>query len=238
MRRRHAPEGGLPNVLLRDRPPELSLGSRVPLHTLVHIREALRTGRLVDDRAFDSVYPEDIRRLSPTHWTPIHAALRAANLLAWKPRARVLDIGSGVGKFCIVAAAATHSEVLGVEHRPHLVEIAERATAQLGLDVRYTCGTLGDCNPTELDGIYLFNPFAENVCPPEDRIDDSVVLSAVQAARHVVQAEEFLHDARVGVRVVTYHGFGGELPPGYVCLTRERCSGLLELWVKLAGAGS
>jgi hypothetical protein len=33
--------------------------------------------------------------------------------------------------------------------------------------------------------------------------------------------------------VATYHGFGGELPPGFRLLVRERHNhGLLDLWVK------
>lgn len=88
------------------------------------IREALRCGRLVDDHAFDLLYPEPIRRVPRVHWTPVEVAVRAARLLADRPRLRLLDIGSGVGKFCIVAAASVDASVTGVDPRPHLTKIA------------------------------------------------------------------------------------------------------------------
>jgi hypothetical protein len=37
----------------------------------------------------------------------------------------------------------------------------------------------------------------------------------------------------VGTRVVTYHGYGGQMPPGFRCARREgRGSDFVELWIK------
>jgi predicted RNA methylase len=187
---------------------------------------------LIEDGVFDAIYPEDVRRLSPTHWTPVEAAVRAAQLLTRSPGARILDVGSGVGKFCIIAAAAVEASVSGVEQRGRLVDIAKGAAAVLGVDVRFTHGTLADCDPAQVDGVYFFNPFAENHCLPSDRIDDAVELSESRRLRDVAQARDFLRAAHVGTRVVTYCGFGGELPDDYECISRERRAGILELWVK------
>ena len=41
------------------------------------------------------------------HWTPVHVARRAAQFLVTGPETRVLDVGSGPGKFCLVGALAT-----------------------------------------------------------------------------------------------------------------------------------
>src|SRR4051794_37888374 len=73
------------------------------------IRETLRSQKLVSDRVFDAVYPSWARQKSSLHWTPVHIAVRAATLLAERRGARLLDIGAGVGKFCIVAAAAVEA---------------------------------------------------------------------------------------------------------------------------------
>jgi predicted RNA methylase len=166
------------------------------------------------------------------HWTPVAAALAAARWLAARPGARLLDIGSGVGKFCIVAAAATRARVSGVEHRRHLVTIARDAAARFELDVRFERGTVVDCDPGKVDGVYLFNPFAENLCGSKDRIDATVELSMARFVRDVAATRDFLRAVRVGTRVVTYHGFGGEMPPGYVRIRRKPCDGTLSLWVK------
>lgn len=190
----------------------------------------MRRGALVDDRAFDVVYPPSLRRLSSMHWTPVEAALRAAKLLAPRPDARVLDVGSGVGKFCIVAAASVRAEVVGIEHRARLVDVARRSAASFDVDVTFVRGTIEDCDPGEIDGVYLFNPFAENLCSADDRIDETVELSESRFVRDVAAVSRFLRATRPGTRVVTYCGFGGQMPEGYALLERRHMS--LELWEK------
>lgn len=196
------------------------------------MRDALRGGALVDDRTFDGVYPFAVRLASPMHWTPVQAAVRASKLLAVRPGARILDVGSGVGKFCIVAAASVDARVAGVEQRGYLVDIGRRAASAFGVDVAFTKGTLEDCDPLDVDGVYLFNPFAENVCAPGDRIDDTVELSEARFVRDILAIQRFLRAARVGTRVVTYCGLGGAVPNGYVRQLAEACAGRVELWVK------
>lgn len=196
------------------------------------IREAIRDGDPVDDRAFDAVYPPGLRRASPVYWTPIDAAARAATLLATEPGARILDVGSGVGKFCIVAASLGVAQVSGIEHRARLVGIAEEAAKRFEVDVAFKRGTLDDCDPGVVDGVYFFNPFLENLCPPEDWLDTTVELGPERFVRDIARAEAFLRAARVGTKVVTYCGFGGRIPRGYERVFAENRGGLLELWVK------
>lgn len=198
-------------------------------HTL---RETLRLGRLVDDRTFDRVYPLDVRRSSPVYWTPVDVGMRAARLLAHQPGLRVLDVGSGVGKFCIVAAACTDASIIGVEHRRHLVDVAESAAGSLGVEVDFRLGTLADCDPREIDGVYLFNPFSENLALAEDHLDETVELSEERFWRDIADMERFLRAASVGTRVVTYCGWGGAMPAEYRLALREAHGGTLELWVK------
>src|SRR5258708_18721865 len=90
----------------------------------------LRDGYCVSDSDFDQVYPRAAREVSSAFWTPVSVALRVARLLVQGSPTRVLDVGSGVGKFCIVGAAATGASLVGVEHREHFVCTA-RETARL-----------------------------------------------------------------------------------------------------------
>ena len=79
----------------------------------------------LNDDVFDSILPPRQQKLSKIHWTPLHIAKKAASFLAPRAGAKVLDIGSGVGKFCL--AAAYHfpdAEFYGIEQREDLVEIA------------------------------------------------------------------------------------------------------------------
>src|SRR5258708_32599839 len=73
-----------------------------------------------------------IRALSGQHWTPVAVAARAADLLTRAGATRILDVGAGVGKFCIVGALSTAAEFVGVERREGLVQVARRAAAQVG----------------------------------------------------------------------------------------------------------
>src|SRR5262245_2791350 len=88
--------------------------------------------RLGSDGSFDSVYDEEIRALSEEHWTPVAVAARAARILTFAGATRILDVGSGVGKFCIVGALCTAARFVGVERRHRLVSIARRAAAEMG----------------------------------------------------------------------------------------------------------
>jgi SAM-dependent methyltransferase len=197
------------------------------------IARALRSGALVDDRVFDEVFPTAARARSSVYWTPVEVAVRAANLLADRAGATILDVGSGVGKFCIIAAAAVNANVRGIEHRPHFVDIAREAAAKIGVSPTFDGGSIEDQDAAAIDGFYFFNPFAENLCERTDRLDATVETSAERFSSDVDAAEHLLSRARVGARVVTYCGFGGNMPDGFVRVTRGRCGGgWLELWVK------
>lgn len=196
------------------------------------LARALRTGERVIDRDLDDVFPLEARRASKIHWTPVAVAAHAARLLADRPGATILDVGSGVGKFCLVAAATVRARIRGIEQRGHLVDIARRAAAKLEVDVEFVHGTLDSQDPRKVDGIYLFNPFAENLSPTRDRIDNSVELTPERFRRDVDAMEHFLRGARIGTRVVTFCGFGGTMPEGYVLSLREWHGSHLELWIK------
>jgi SAM-dependent methyltransferase len=209
-----------------------------PIRDSWRIARALRSGALVDDRVFDAVFPLSARLRSSLYWTPVEVAVRAAGLLADRAGATILDIGSGVGKFCIVAGAAVHANVRGIEHRPHLVEIAREAAQRIGVGATFDGGTIEEQDASTIDGFYLYNPFAENLCAKSEYLDGTVELSTPRFRRDVEATVALLARARVGARVVTYCGFGGDLPDGFVLALRERCAGnRLELWVKQEPSG-
>src|SRR5581483_1498313 len=129
--------------------------------------------RAPQDVAFDSIYPAAILLLSPRFWTPVEVARRAAAMIQAAGVRRVLDVGSGSGKFALVAAsAAPDVEFVGVERRSQLVAAARKAGAQLAIrNARFQLGDAADLEWEGFDGFYLYNPFAENLFVPEDRID-------------------------------------------------------------------
>lgn len=198
--------------------------------------EGLRFGQRITDFQFDQLYPRLARRLSSTHWTPVEVAIRAAELLADSPKSRVLDVGSGCGKFCTVAALTSCGQFIGVEQRPNLVEIAQGISEELAVtNVSFVHGNMADLDWSFFDSFYMFNPFYENQIK-SIQIDNIVPLSPDRFYRNVDIVRSKLRLARPGTKVVTYHGFGGEFPAGYHRLKREAiASGFLELWIKKTG---
>lgn len=93
-----------------------------------------------------------------------------------------------------------------------------------------------DLDWTKFDAIYLFNPFFENVLSLAS-IDDTVPLGFERYKTYVNVVRRKLRDLPVGVRVATYHGFGGTFPDCYELKLRERIgSDCLKVWVKVRDA--
>ncbi|MET0384833.1 MAG: class I SAM-dependent methyltransferase [Polyangiales bacterium] len=194
---------------------------------------ALRAGQRVRDAEFDAVYPDDVRRVSARFWTPIDVAATAGRWLKALGATSVLDVGSGAGKFCIVANLTAGVTVAGVEQRSHLIEAAQAATTRYQAEARYLHGTLETIDPTPFDAFYLFNPFGENLYHPAEQFDDKPELSALRYLNDLSIVEHWLDHAPVNTCFVTYHGFGGRIPSTYV-LTRATPKGSdhLRLWMK------
>lgn len=201
----------------------------------------LRRGALggeggMSDAEFDELYGEVWQAASERFWTPLAVAALAARWLTEEGDVRrVLDIGAGVGKLCIVGSLITRARFVGVEQRPQLVRAAETAALEAGVADRATfvCGRITLPLMAEHTAFYLFNPFAENTFSVEGRLDSTVELGLERYREDVALVEDGLRRAPIGARVVTYHGFGGRIPRGYVA---EHCepigSDALELWVK------
>jgi protein-L-isoaspartate O-methyltransferase len=56
------------------------------------------------DEQLHYLYPKPIRALAEKHWTPLSITKIALEFLVPHPGAKVLDIGSGVGKFVLAGA--------------------------------------------------------------------------------------------------------------------------------------
>jgi predicted RNA methylase len=196
---------------------------------------ALLDARRADDCSFDAIYPRAIRALSCRFWTPVDVARRVASLFQQAGVRRVLDVGAGVGKFALVAAAAAPElQFVGIEQRKHLVDVARRARSRLRIaNARFRVGDVTLAAWRTYDAFYFFNPFAENVFPGEDRIDSRVELTEARFVRDVTRADHALRAAPNGTVVVTYHGSSGRIPGCYELSHSERAgSDWLQVWVK------
>jgi hypothetical protein len=179
-----------------------------------------RLKRSRDDALFDCYLPAHYRRVARQCWSPLDVAVRVARWLDELEIASVVDVGSGVGKFCIATALASHASFVGIEQRGDLVGMARGIALMLGLDgrVRFIEGIFGDVMLPVAGCYYFFNPFGESLFGPEHRLHDEVEVSQARSLRDVRLAEKLLTSLPVGTYVITYNGFGGTLPDEYVLL--------------------
>ena len=197
---------------------------------------ALRAGAALDDAAFDQLYPDAVGRLSIVHWTPVAVARRAAALLTPIAGMRVLDVGAGAGKLCCLGAVVHAGTWHGIERDPALVAVAIEIARALEVDhcTRFWAGDALTADWRGYDGVYLYNPFESQ------RFGGGFARAAGDAgfSEQVAAAEARLAELAPGTRVVTFHGFGGEMPPGFALAELEEIEGgELALWIKRAGPG-
>jgi SAM-dependent methyltransferase len=202
--------------------------------TLNGVKASMTAGVPPSDLEFDEIYDERIQWLSLQHWTPVRVAARAATLLTQAGATRILDVGSGVGKFCIVGALTTDAEFVGVEQRGDLVEIARRSATRLGAARASFVHANVDAFPFDgFSAVYMYNPFYEQISRLVIEIDHEIERSQLLYRRFVQTTIDKLAALPPPVSVVTFHGFGGSLAPHYEFRGDEPAGNdLLELWIK------
>lgn len=182
---------------------------------------------------FNALYPEAIRQMTRRHWTPMLVARQAADFLNTHQGVRILDIGSGVGKFCL-AAAHYHpdAEFVGIEQRPALVQHAQIALQTLGLgNVQFLTGNFRDLDFKTYQHFYFYNSFYENIAG-QDLIDREVDCSSDLFNQYSYCLFKKLREAPEGTRLVTYHSLETEIPENYH-LVKSAINDYLKFWIKV-----
>jgi hypothetical protein len=173
-----------------------------------------------------------MRDLAARHWTPLHVTQRVVRYLTPSGNDRILDIGSGVGKFCLAAAHIVPSAFFfGTEQRNDLVKHAEAARKTLGLsNVRFLHGNFTQMDFKLFDHFYFYNSFYENLVDT-DKIDDRIDYSVELYNYYNRQLYNKLKEMPSLTRVVSFHSLGEEMPPAFH-LVEMQLDGLLKFWIK------
>jgi SAM-dependent methyltransferase len=184
------------------------------------------------EATFNALYPAEIRALAYKHWTPLDVARSAANFLAAEKNTRILDIGSGVGKFCLVAAHyKPQAFYTGVEQRQQLIDYAENAKIELKTkNVSFIHGNFTKLDFKQYDHFYFFNSFYENFAFTS-KIDHSVDYSSELYHSYARYLKKQLEQKPAGTRVATFHSLEDEMPEEYLVVGSEM-ENVLKFWVK------
>lgn len=178
------------------------------------------------------LYPLSIQQLDNVHWSPLNIIYKATQFLAYKKDAKILDIGSGSGKFCLAGAYYKPSAMFsGVEQRLGLVEHAQWAKQQSGrFNVDFIHGNFTQLDLQRFDSFYFYNSFFENITGA-DKIDDSIAYSLELYHYYSRYLFRQLYDMPASTRIATYCSWNDEIPPPYQ-LIESHFDGLLKFWMK------
>lgn len=181
----------------------------------------------LDDLELDARLPEPYRRVSSFFWTAMPIIERMVSWLDELEVGDIVDIGSGVGKWCVGAALIDRHKrrYFGLEHRAELVAVAKDLAHHFGVEDRVSfhhgevTGLLQAPGPIAhlppAPAFYFFNPFGENTAVDDERLDQTVELTEARFHRDVAAAEALLEVAVPGTWVLVYNGFGGRMPAAY-----------------------
>ncbi len=183
------------------------------------------------DTSFDQLYTKELRTIAAFHFTLVEVAIAAANYLVDAPTSKVLDIGAGAGKFCMIGAATTKGYFTGVEQRANFVKVAQ----ELSKTYQINNTTFLEDNIINIDfeqytAFYHFNAFYENI-DASGEIDTRVVLHKELYTTYSEYVKEQLQELPVGTKLATYFSYKDEIPESYKAV-KKLFDGKLIFWQK------
>ena len=200
---------------------------------MTKLKEALREIYLDSDTEFNKLFPLHIQALAKSHWTRLDIVRKAAEFLAMEDDAKILDIGSGVGKFCLAGAFQTpKAHYFGVEQRRSLYEYSLNAQHSLGIrNVSFIHGNFTQLDLKDFDHFYFYNSFYENIMDT-DKIDESIECSVELFDYYHRYLFKQLEQMKSGTRICTLCSFETEIPQDYHEVGSDM-NDLLKFWIKI-----
>ena len=191
------------------------------------IKERIAKG----DISFDQLYTESLRDIAEFHFTLVAVAIAAADYLVNSPTSKVLDIGAGAGKFCMIGAVTTEGHFTGVEQRTNLVSVAQELSKehQLG-NTTFIADNIINIDFTQYSAFYHFNAFYENI-DPSGEIDQDVTLNKELYLIYSRYVKDQLESLPIGTKLATYFSYKDEVPKSYKAV-KKMFGGKLIFWEK------
>jgi len=198
-----------------------------------NLKRKLLQKELITDDYFDLVFSPEVRSFSQIHWTPLVVATKATEVLKQMKVERLLDVGSGCGKFCLITSILSEIEVTGVEQREFLYSASKKAKNAFRLpQLKFMSGSAFDLSWKEFDCVYFFNPFCEQKTP-ERRMKNDVPMNESLYSTYLQLTLNRLREQKIGSKVMTYYGLGAELPEDYSLIYQKSLgSDFLKIYEK------
>jgi len=192
--------------------------------------ELLKLKIPIKDSEFDEIYPPDVRKLSPRHFTPFHVSEKVSEWLnEYEKPLNLVDLGCGVGKFCFTIGALTNHNITGIDFRKNYIQLCNRLNGRFRyLNVKFIEQNILDLEFSNYNAFYFFNSFLEQV-------DDTAMLDEryERSPKIYLLYQRHLRNQLTlmpkGTIVVTYHAYDSQIPSNYVVM-QSTFDGLLKLW--------
>lgn len=183
------------------------------------------------NNSFDQLYTSSVQEIAEFHFTLVEVALASAAYLVDAPTSRVLDIGAGAGKFCLIGAATTNGHFTGVELRTNLVKIAQDlSTAHQINNTTFIEDNITNIDFKSYSAFYHFNAFYENI-DPTGEIDQTIPLNKKLYTSYSQYVKDQLQTMPIGTKLATYFSYKEEVPNCYK-VVKKLFGGKLIFWKK------
>lgn len=142
--------------------------------TITHTHTSINIDIKQLENEFNHLLPVEYRNLDKLFWSDTQSISKACEWL--QNCTNIIDLGSGIGKFCMIGTQILSSNFFGIESKIGLYEIANNLLSNyLQAKVQFKNEDLFNIDLQPYDGIYIYNPFVELISTGQ-RIDDSIPL--------------------------------------------------------------
>lgn len=194
--------------------------------------EKIRNGEEISDKDFDLLLPESIRKQSEIHWTPFIIIQKCADFIIHENCKNIFDIGSGVGKFCMITTAITGANTTGVEIRKNLHLYAQSIASSYQLSqVSFINQSITEIDFSPYDCFYYFNPFYENIIL-ENTIDTNIPLKTKAFNTYTQYVKNELEKKEKDTCLISYFTQHEDIPNSYQLIEHDEDLSL-SFWKKV-----
>jgi tRNA G46 methylase TrmB len=191
------------------------------VHIFNEIKAFIGNNELPPDELFDTLMPEALLPYSAQHFAGCYAIQLASDFLSVHPNCEILDIGSGIGKFCLMAALRhPKARFTGIEYRESFVQLSEQLRILFELNnVSFVCKNILSVSLHQFNGFFIFNPFHEHR-NSSSRMTDFFD-NAEQEHNYVSHLKNELLACKSKTRLVTYYMDAKLIPDNFELVSRK-----------------